>query len=259
MVNFMKRFMIAVIIVLILIFALASVIDPQWMSSTVFMILYLIFALSLLISAFSIPGIFLKLMHLLLAILIISFVMLRVINERTSYTFAKGVDYQLIADEDTLSIKLMNCDIRKSQDKRVADNYISDILVNGEEFQISLDQSFSYKRGRFYHHGHDSSTAFIFAAGTDSLKLFPGQSADLLDQRIQFHDYDDIKGKVAVSVDAGLHLIPIADKSAMFYAFPAETVEASILEYVEVKGHVFLFITAFLALILLIFVRFRSL
>lgn len=245
-------------IVLILMLAIASIFAPHWICSTVFMIFYLVFALLLLSSVFYIPDIFIKILHLLLAILIITLVMVKVSNVRMTYTLPKGAEYQLIVDEDTLSIKLMNCNILKDKNKKIPQNYASDILVDDEKVQISPGQPYVYKRSRFYQGERDSSRAFIFSTGEGSLKLFSGQNANFLKQKIEFHSYDELKKRVAVSLDNVLYLIPLADEAGLFYVVPGESVESIILEYAEVKGHVFLFIIASLVLILMIFVRFRG-
>lgn len=259
MVNSMNKFNKIIIITLVLMFAMASFFAPQWLNSIVFMIVYLVFALLLLISVFLIPDLFLKILHTLLAILIISFVLVKASNERVIYTFAKGAEYQVVADEDTLSMELVDFTILKGEDKQVPDNYLSEMLVNGQKVQISVNHPFAYKRSRFYQNAFGASKVFMFCSHGDTLKLFPGQSAEFMDGKIDFHEYDELMRRIALSFNDTLHLIPLEDESALFYVLPGESIEATIVEYVEVKGHIFMFIIATLGIIMMVFVRFRSL
>ncbi len=247
------------VILLVLALALASIVHPEWLSSKLFMGIYLLFALFLILSIFIIPDIFIKILHLLLAILVISFVMIKISNVRESYVFAEGESYELIADGDSITFTLEDFTIIDADNENVSMDYVSNVIINGKETKLSVNHPISYKRSRFYQSGYKTVQSFVFCTQNDTVKLFNGQSKQLGGQIIKFLEYDELFGKIAVSIDRDLHLISIADTSQKIFILPSEFREASVIEYVEVKGHGFMFVLGIFSIMMLIFIRFKVL
>ena len=245
-------------IVLICLLALASVVAPHWLSSGVFMGIYLFFALILLISAFLIPDLFLKILHIILALLIVSFVTIKSVNARHDITLAEGVEYTLKADGDTLNIKLVDFEVLKSGNEKVPENYVSKLLIDDKDVEVSVNNPYKYKRSRLYQRAYGYDQSFLFIANNDTLGLFPGQNAVFAGEDIKFCEFDAFVGSVAVATGDKLFLLPVGDKSQKYLVLPGRTLEATVLEYVEVKGLVLLYVFAALSIALMIFVRLRG-
>ena len=203
-----------------------------------------------------------KTLHLLLALLIIIAVFVKSHNDRYPLALGEGGKYSLQTENDTLDIELLKFTITHENGVAAAVHYESKLLVNHlDSVSVTVNHPFKYKKIRLYQSSYRNLTPFNFYSD-DSLRLFEGQYGSLNGIDLQFLEYDPHLQRAAISFNNILFYLPIEKEmpflNTKIKIVPDTPEMGTILEYVEVKGHVFLLITAIMCLLLLISVRMRK-
>ena len=240
----------------------ASILSPGLLTSLAFKITYLLYAAFILISVLFIPGMLNKLLHLSLALLIMAALTVKSINDRDYITLAKGGDYFLSTDLGELKLELLNFTILREEGSATAVHYESKVLANGvDTISIRVNHPFKGKGFRLYQSSYRSLTPFNFYSH-DSLTLFEGQIAQLNNIPFQFLEYDPVLNRTAVRYNGVLFYLPIGKETdfldARIKVLPGTPDMATVLEYVEVKGHIVLLLISIAYILLLIITRMRK-
>jgi hypothetical protein len=246
--------------VLLAMLILASIISELTLNSTVFRIYYLIYAVILLISVLFIPGVTKKLMHLLLALLIGMSIYVKAVNDRFPVTLAPGGVYEVETALDTLNLELIDFTITHEQGSASAVHYESRIIVNGDKASVTVNHPFRKGKVRLYQSSYRTVTPFYFNS-TDTLQLFEGQHALFNGIDLTCLEYDPILERIAIRYNDILFYLPVGRKTIFLdkemLITSGEPTMATVLEYVEVKGHTSLLIIALSFLLVLIIDRVR--
>jgi hypothetical protein len=93
------------------------------------------------------------------------------------------------------------------------------------------------------------------------LRLFEGQYAEMNGIDFHFLEFDPLLQRAAISYNDILFYLPVGREISFLNTkiriSPDESEMGTVLEYVEVKGHILLLIIALMLLLTLIFVRIR--
>lgn len=261
MVKFLKHFNTYITVILLLMLAGASIFAPQLLSSTLFSIVYVFYAVLIFISIFVVKNIALRVLHLLLAMLIISAVSVKAHNERYFITLPEGQSYSIDFENEKIELELLKFSIDNVNDSKSTPIFESLILKDKKDMiTTSVNHPYKYKTMRLYQSSYGHVMIFDFIS-TDTIQLFEGQSALLNDHLLEFKAYDQILNKLIINFDGELFYLEIAKKSILgdteLLIKPKKMVPASILEYVETKGHTGLLLLSVMSVLMLIFVRIR--
>jgi len=246
---------------LLLMLTLASIFSPELLFSLAYTIIYMFYALLTLVSAIFISGFLPKMTHILLALLIMGAVFVKSNNDRHFMTLGKGGNYLLKAENDTLNIELLDFTITHEEGSASAVHYESTLLIDHiDTIAITVNHPFKYKKIRLYQSSYGNMTAFNFYSD-DSLRLFEGQYAEMNGIDLHFLEFDPTLQRVAISYNDILFYLPIGRDVAFLNTkmkiMPDKPEMGTVLEYVEVKGQLYLLITAIMYLLALIAVRMR--
>lgn len=261
MVKALKYSYVILTVIILIMLAIGSIVSPALFSSIGYTIIYFLYAALTLVSVLFVPGILTKLFHFMLALLIIVVVFVKSNNDRYPLTFAEGGNYQLVCERDTLTLELLNFTIRHENGSASAVHYESRIIIDSRDtISVTVNHPFKHERTRLYQSSYRSITPFNFYS-IDSLRLFEGQYAKLNGIDLHFLEYDPVLQRVAVRYNEILFYLPVGRKTAFLDSeimiLPDSPEMATVLEYVEVKGHVLLLLTALLLLLTLIISRLR--
>jgi ResB-like family protein len=248
-------------VIILLMLALASILSPALLSSIAYTIIYLLYAVLTFVSAIFIPSFFTKILHVLLALLIFVVVSVKSNNDRYPLALGEGGHYLLKMENDTLNIELLDFTITHEDGSASAVHYESKILVDHRDtVAISVNHPFKYNKIRLYQSSYGNITPFNFYSG-DSLRLFEGQYAEMNGIDLHFLEFDPVLQRAAISYNNILFYLPVGREISFLDTkikiSPDQSEMGTVLEYVEVDGHVFLLITAILYLLLLVIVRMR--
>jgi hypothetical protein len=247
--------------VILLMLSLASIISPALFSSLGYIIIYLLYAVLTFVSAIFIPSFLSKLLHILLALLIFVVVFVKSNNDRYPLALGEGGHYMLKMENDTLDIELLDFTITHEDGSASAVHYNSTLLINdADTVDVSVNHPFKYKKIRLYQSSYGNITPFKFYSD-DSLRLFEGQYAEMNGINLHFLEFDPMLQRAAISYNDILFYLPVGREISFLDTkikiFPEESEMGTVLEYVEVKGHILLLIIALMLLLTLIFVRIR--
>lgn len=260
MVKILKKLYVISTSVLLAMLILASIMSEQALSSIVFKIYYLVYALILLISILFVPGVTKKLMHLSLALLIGMSIYVKAVNVRFPVTLAPGGVYEIETALDTLNIELVDFTITHEQGSASAVHYESRIIVNGDKASVTVNHPFRKGKIRLYQSSYRTVSPYHFYS-TDTLQLFEGQHALFNGIDLTCLEYDPILERIAIRYNDILFYLPVG-RNTLFLdndmlIVPGDPVMATVLDYVEVKGHTLLLIIALAFLLVLIIDRVR--
>jgi len=261
MVKILKTSYWILTLVILTMLALASILSPALLSSLAYTIIYLLYAVLTFISAIFTPSFFSKLLHILLALLIFVVVFVKSNNDRYPLALGEGGHYLLKMENDTLNIELLDFTITHENGSATAVHYESKILVDHRDtVAISVNHPFKFKKIRLYQSSYGNITPFNFYSD-DSLRLFEGQHAEMNGIDLHFLEFDPMLQRVAIRYNDILFYLPVGKNTTFLDTqitiSPAAPEMGTVLEYVEVNGHVYLLITAIMYLLLLVIVRMR--
>lgn len=248
-------------IVILLMLAIASIFSSALLSSPGYTIIYLLYAILTFVSAVFIPTVLSKILHILLALLIIAVVFVKSNNDRYPITLGEGGNYQLITEDDTLKLELLDFTITHEDGLASAVHYNSTILINDTDtVSVSVNHPFKFKKIRLYQSSYGNITPFNFYSD-DSLRLFEGQYAELNGIDLHFLEFDPFLQRAAIFYNEILFYLPVGREIAFLDTeikiLPGIPEMGTVLEYVEVKGHFLLLIIALMLILALIFTRIR--
>jgi len=261
MVKILKTLYWILTFTILLMLSAASILSPALLTSLGYTLVYLLYAALTLLSAIFVPTALKKALHLLLALLIIIVVLVKSQNDRYPLALGKGGSYVLQTENDTLDIELLEFTITHESGTATAVHYESKILVDHRDtISVTVNHPFKYKKIRLYQSSYRNLTPFNFYSD-DSLRLFEGQYGKLNGMDLQFLEYDPHLQRAAISYNDILFYLPIEKEMTFLNTIikitPGLPERGTVLEYVEVKGHVYLLITAIMYILLLISVRIR--
>jgi hypothetical protein len=214
----------------------------------------------LLISILFIPGVTKKLMHLLLALLIGMSIYVKAVNDRFPVTLAPGGAYKIETKLDTLNLELIDFTITHEQGSASAVHYESRIIVNGENASVTVNHPYRKGKIRLYQSSYQTVTPFQFNS-TDTLQLYEDQHALFNGIDLTCLEYDPILERIAIRYNDILFYLPVGRETLFLdnnmLILPGEPAMATVLDYVEVKGHMLLLIIALAFLLVLIIDRVR--
>ena len=261
MVKLFKKINVYATILLIVLLALASIFEPAYLSSTLFAVIYILYAVLIFISVIFVENIALKILHLLLALLIITSVLIKTHNDRYFITIAIGQQVDIPLNESHFNLQLLDFSILQSGDDKKIENFESTFLKDQQDtVKISVNHPYRNNMLRLYQSSYTDVVAFDFIS-TDTVQLFESQSYSLNGKILEFSSYDPVINKVVVHYDNALYFLDLGQKNMLgdveLSILPDRMVRATVLEYVETKGHVFLLIISILSVLMLFFVRSR--
>ncbi len=241
-------------VALVMLFAVSSIVAPELFSSLFYTILYIVYAVITLSSAYFIPRFSQKILHILIACLILGVVIEKSVNTHRFITMGEGGEYYIPMDGDTLGCELLDFTItRESKRTGTVVHYESRILVDRRDtVSIRVNHPFQYDDVRFYQSAYKSITPFLICTN-DTLRLFEGQTDTLQAAVFTLLEYDPVLQRAAVCYNKNLFYLPVAiptqflDKPMII--LPQAPEIATVLEYVEVGGHTLLIIIAGLMLL----------
>jgi ResB-like family len=241
---------------------LASILSPDLLSSLGYKIIYAFYALFTLLSLFFMPGKLNKMLHLSLALLILTAITVKAINDRDHITLAKGGDYLLNTDHEDIKLELLDFTILREEGSATAVHYESKVFVDGvDTVSIRVNHPYKGKGFRLYQSSYRTVTPFNFYS-QDSLTLFEGQIAQLNNIPFQFLEYDPVLHRTVVRYNDVLFYLPVGKEieflDTRIKVLPGISDMATVLEYVEVKGHIALLLISIAYILLLIFTRMRK-
>ncbi|MEA2076906.1 MAG: cytochrome c biogenesis protein ResB [Candidatus Marinimicrobia bacterium] len=240
---------------------IASIVSPALLTSIGYTVVYLLYVALTLLSAFFIQGIRSKILHILLALLIVTVILVKANNDRYPITMGKGGKYLLETDTETLELELVDFSIRHEKGSASAVHYESKLLINDDKpVSITVNHPYKHDNIRLYQSSYRSISPYFFYSN-DTLRLFEGQNDKLNDIQFHFLEYDPFLQRTAIKYNDILFYFPIGRKVTFLdmeiMIIPDEPEMATVLEYVEVKGHIYLLIFAILTLVALILIRIR--
>jgi hypothetical protein len=261
MVKLFKKINVYATILLIVLLALASIFEPAYLSSTLFTVIYILYALLIFISVIFVENIALKILHLLLTLLIITSVSIKAHNDRYFITIAIGQDVDIPLNESHFNLQLLDFSIHRSGENEKIENFESTFLIDQQDtVRISVNHPYRDKMLRLYQSSYTDLVLFNFVS-TDTVQLFEAQSYSLDGKILKFSTYDPVLNKAVVNYNDELFFLDLGHKSKIgnveLSIFPDRLVRATVLEYVETKGHVFLLLVSVLSVLMLFFVRSR--
>ena len=246
---------------ILLMLIVASIFSPALLTSLSYTIIYLLYAAFILVSVVFVPTFLTKIFHLLLVFMIIVVVFVKSNNDRYPIALGKGGSYLLQNENDTLDIKLLEFTITHDNGSVAAVHYESKLLIDHRDtISVTVNHPFKYKKIRLYQSSYRNMTPFNFYSN-DSLRLFEGQYGKLNGIDLHFLEYDSHLQRAAISYNDILFYLPV-EKEVTFLNTKIKIIPdipeiGTVLEYVEVKGHVLLLLTALLLLLTLIISRLR--
>ncbi len=251
-------------VLLVILFVLTGLLSPSALSSPLYTIIYAAYALFTLTSAFFIPGIHRKLLHVLIAFLILGVAAEKTFNERRFISLGTGGTYMIPLRSDTLEFEL----IAFSTDREQAGggrevHYESNVLVNRQDtVRISVNHPYRYGNYRFYQSSYRTLTAYTVISDRDTLRLFEGQSAELNDLPFTLQGFDRILKRAAIRYNGILIYVPAGKRTPFMDSeltlLPGRSETGTVLECVEVRGQALLLSVALLTLLALagsVFIR----
>jgi hypothetical protein len=241
---------------LLVLFAVASLVAPEWFHSLFFFILYCIYTVMIFASVFFIPGFLRKILLFLVFCLMLGVIIEKNINNRFYLTLGQGGTYLVDTGRDTIELELQDFTITSgNQAGGPAMRYESRVLLNGRDtLSIRFHRPGKYENARLYQSTHKKITPFQFCYG-DTILLFEGQTGTLNNTTFIFLEYDADLQRVKVKYNDILFHIPV-DREYTFIDKPIlispQTQEfGSVLQYVEVRGHTILILLTLCTLLAL--------
>jgi hypothetical protein len=245
-------------VVLLILFAVGSFMTPEIFTSVFFIILYVLYALTLLVFAFFIPGLSKKVPYLLIACLIVGVIVEKSVNTRSGITMGKGGTYFFDTGRDTLDLELLAFTItRGTSPSQPQVEYESRILFNKKDtFCIRVNHPLRLEKARIYQSNYKNISPFMICY-QDTLRIFEGQTAEMSGTPLTFVSYDPVLRRAAVRYNEVLFYLPVG-RTHTFLNNPITIIPqspelATVLEYVETRGHTALLLIALLSIVSLIF------
>ncbi|MCK4813354.1 MAG: cytochrome c biogenesis protein ResB [Candidatus Marinimicrobia bacterium] len=243
-------------VALVILFAVSSIVAPALFSSLFYTILYIVYAVITLCSAYFIPRLSQKILHVLIACLILGVVIEKSVNTHCFITMGEGGEYYIPLDGDTLGCELLDFAItRESKRTGTVIHYESRIVIDRRDtVSIRVNHPFRYNDVRLYQSAYKSITPFLICFD-DTLRLFEGQTDTLHAVAFTLLEFDPVLQRAAVRYNKILFYLPVGmptqflDKPMII--LPQTPEIATVLEYVEVRGHTLLIIIAGLMLLAL--------
>ncbi|MFA6618329.1 MAG: cytochrome c biogenesis protein ResB [Candidatus Neomarinimicrobiota bacterium] len=202
-----------------------------------------------------------KILHFLLAVIIILFIVDKSSNERFFIKIREGDTFMLnevITSENeiyTVGIKLTRFEIDVHDDKETPKAYRSYLQMNDEDLVLEVNKPLALGSYRLYQSAFERDYYFDLKIGEDEFKITFGDTVISSYGNIVLQDYDPRNRHFRLLVAGEVRWLPLKTEvlydNSKWQISPSGEIYTSVIEVVEVKGLFWLLLAGILYLLVM--------